>query len=345
MKNFRLYIVLLWAGWLMGCSNQPPKNVLYLQWLPNGNAQLIRHQLQTETRTPLTPTDWDVFDYVLSPDKTEIIVTQLLFDSSKIWQLDKNANTTLLVDCPAHFCTSPVWQPDGTRLFYEKRPNNSNLYVNVAPQIWWVDLETGATGAVDLPNIESGYGMQFSPDGRWFSYASPIEHSLELFDLANKTQETLHIHTVLPVLWQPNSTQFVAVHDQFNGVDEFGTSLFTIDVVSQESVNLSEGLNVADGPAVWSPDGAWLAFGRKIPRMPMGKQIWLIRADGTESRALTEDSTAHHSFLSWSPDGEWMLFQKSSVQNAEEMPAIYRYNISTDQTILIAENAIAPQWQ
>jgi Tol biopolymer transport system component len=344
----RCYYFCLWLILLLtGCGNDgnsPDSHVLYLKWLPNGNAQLISHQLVDDVLTELTPTEWDIFDYAVSPDSMDIAVTQLLPNSSKIWQLNnKDAPPTLAVDCPQDFCTNPLWQPNSPRLFYEKRPNDADLYGNDAPEIWWVDLETGVTALVALPN-QSGFGMQFSPDGRWFSYASPIEHSLELFDLENEVQETLHVHTVLPAFWHPNSTKLVAVHDLFNGMDEFGTDLFIIDIALQTSVNLSEGLEAADGPAVWSPDGEWLAFGRKIPRLPMGKQIWLVRADGTEAHALTEDTTMHHAFLNWSTDAEWLLYQKSNVQNVGEMPAIYRHNLTTNETIRIAENAIAPRW-
>ena len=328
----------------MGCqSDEPSSQVLYLKWLPNGNAQLTSQQLSSHTETLITPSDWDIFDYALLADKIEIAVTQLLPTGSKIWQFEADSTFTLLVDCPQHFCTNPLWRPNSSLLFYERRPNDANLYGNDVPEIWQLDVETGVTEMVVLPNVGAGYGMQFSPDGRWFSYASPVEHNLEMFDLETNEQETLHVHTVLPVVWHPNSQQVVAVHDLFDGV-EFGMDLFMLDVVAKTSVNLSEGVEMEDGPVAWSPDGAWLAFGRKIPRLPMGKQIWLIRPDGTEGQVLTEDTTVHHAFIGWSPDGEWLLYQQSSVQDAGKVPAIYRLNINTREIMLITENATTPQW-
>ena len=67
-----------------------------------------------------------------------------------------------------------------------------------------------------------------------------------------------------------------------------------VDPIADTRVNLSgETAPVEDGAPVWSPDGEWLAFRRNIndgPGATLTKQLWLMRADGSEARPLTNDA-------------------------------------------------------
>jgi len=58
-----------------------------------------------------------------------------------------------------------------------------------------------------------------------------------------------------------------------------------------------------DGPdsyPAWSPDGRWLAF---VGGAGGADQIFVIRADGTRLRQVTDSSDATKESLDWSPDG------------------------------------------
>jgi dipeptidyl aminopeptidase/acylaminoacyl peptidase len=67
-----------------------------------------------------------------------------------------------------------------------------------------------------------------------------------------------------------------------------------------------------DSDPVWSPDGAWIAFARSVPRGV--SDVWLVRSDGTGLRKLTTTpipprGVAHVGSkpLAWSPDGTQLL--------------------------------------
>ncbi|NMO51314.1 hypothetical protein HH310_08945 [Actinoplanes sp. TBRC 11911] len=61
----------------------------------------------------------------------------------------------------------------------------------------------------------------------------------------------------------------------------------------------------------WSPDGKQLAY------LKAG-QLWVMRADGTGQRRLTDRSAAGPS---WSPDGKWIAFASLSCTGG---PGVYR---------------------
>ncbi|MCB0152172.1 MAG: PD40 domain-containing protein, partial [Caldilineaceae bacterium] len=69
--------------------------------------------------------------------------------------------------------------------------------------------------------------------------------------------------------------------------------LFLVDPIADTRVNLSgETSPVEDGAPVWSPDGEWIAFRRNIndgPGATLSKQLWIMRADGSDARPLTDD--------------------------------------------------------
>lgn len=71
----------------------------------------------------------------------------------------------------------------------------------------------------------------------------------------------------------------------------------------------------------WSPDGQWIAFygweGREA-----GNGIWVMKADGSQARALLNDGNA--SFINWSPDGRYIIFFS---QRGEANLRVYLYDI------------------
>jgi Tol biopolymer transport system component len=58
-----------------------------------------------------------------------------------------------------------------------------------------------------------------------------------------------------------------------------------------------------DGWPMWSPDGAWIAFSSNRTGRPNAGQLYLVRADGTDLRQVT-DSTASYTQHSWTADGK-----------------------------------------
>lgn len=111
-------------------------------------------------------------------------------------------------------------------------------------------------------------------------------------------------------------------------------SLVVLDVATgqrRELTPATDGRTGAGvGRAVWSPDGAWLAYDevRDIGHMegpqpgPRVSSIWRVRADGSERTELlnagTPSSYGYH-VAGWTPDGQYVLYRTSPSWSASLM--------------------------
>ncbi len=118
--------------------------------------------------------DWErVSGPQLSPDGSQIVYTRSWVDrlhdrwESALWimKVDGTRNRFLTKGSDAH------WSPDGTRIAYiaEGEPKGSQIFVR------WMDAE-GATSQITRLT-ESPSELDWSPDGRWLSFAMLVRHS------------------------------------------------------------------------------------------------------------------------------------------------------------------------
>ena len=98
-------------------------------------------------------------------------------------------------------------------------------------------------------------------------------------------------------------------------------------------------LQYAGDPQI-SPDGQWIAYVRKWSDIKTDRRhsnIWLVRADGTQERALT---TGAHTETSprWSPDGSRLLY----VSNRSGKAQLYVHTIATRAEVALTNDDRAP---
>jgi TolB protein len=171
--------------------------------------------------------------------------------------------------------------------------------------LWWLDVETGETQPVFQEENLPGSGPGWSPDGKWLSYVT--SQDVRLYNLESGESHSINSTLAAAVDWSPDGSA-VLYRDVVIQDGQFVTHLFVYDLASRTSTNITSGTGYENLFAAWSPDGEWIAAIRRDLSVPQGDQIWLMRADGSEARALTDQPDELHGNLNWSPDGMYLLY-------------------------------------
>ncbi|GAB4144432.1 MAG: hypothetical protein Fur0021_01010 [Candidatus Promineifilaceae bacterium] len=323
-------------------TRQP--RILYLAPDAQDRQQLFLAALDDQPAIQLTQSSYDVTDFAVSPDAAHIVYSLTLADgSSNLWLMPAaGGDSQLLVDCQGAVCSAPAWSPDGRRLIYERRNPVLAGAPPGPPRLWWVDVASGQSVPVFADSQWLGMSPRLSPDGRWLSYNAPFTQQVQAYNLETGQIVTMPSQTGEPTAWSPDSRELLLTEIQIQG-EQFAIHIFSANVYSNTLTNLSGGLNVSDGFPTWSFDGQWIAFNRKLPRAPMGKQLWLMRPNGRDTRQLTQDADVHHGPPHWSPDGRYLLFQRFVLTRPSE-PGIWLIDVTTQTQQEIARIGIQPAW-
>ena len=130
---------------------------------------------------------------------------------------------------------------------------------------------------------------------------------MRLYNLATGENRILNNFLGAAVVWSPDSKSAL-LRDVLTLEQGFVTHVFRYDLESGALTDINDDPNQENNLAAWSPDGAWVAVVRRDLSVPMGDQIWLMHADGTQAHQLTDAPNVLHGTLEWSPDGRYILF-------------------------------------
>ena len=287
--------------------------------------------------------------FAVSPDGSRIAYSATTSESgqagtSDIWLMNSDGSDAyLLLPCVDAICSNPEWLPDGQRLIYERRQIPVPGAAAGNPRLYWLDLLTGETKPVFADSQRLGLFPVVSPDGKWLSFVSPQDMGIQLYNFDDGTSILVPNRMGTAVNWRPDS-QTIAMADIVTQEQVWGINLSLFDVNTETSVNISEGMQVDDSGPVWSPDGQQIAFGHKIARSAMGRQIWLMNADGSHQIPLTDDTDIHHINFAWSPDGQFIIYQRYNLEELYAQPSVWIIDIQSGETMEIATPAMQPTW-
>jgi Tol biopolymer transport system component len=321
--------------------------LLYIGWETESDFnQLYTIRPDGSDQLRLTNEPNGVLDFAIAPDGSRIVYSARNLDgSADLWQLDGNGgNRRQLLACGLAHCSQPAWHPDGRRLVYERRNIATPGAPPGPPRIWWLDSETGQTLAVFQDTQWLGLGAAFSPDGRWLSYIAPVNQEIQAYNLETGESVIIPSKSGEEAVWSLDSASLLVSEMQIDD-ERFVTHLFRANLADATLENLSgEGMDTNDGQPTYAPDGSWIAFNRKKPRAPMGKQLWLMRPDGEEQTALTDNANIHYGQPAWSPDGTHLVVQGYLLAEPGAQPTLWLVNLATKELTPITTPAIQPAW-
>jgi TolB protein len=320
--------------------------VLYVASDAQGNDQLFIISLEGGTPTQVTREKLGVWDYTLSPDGSTIIYAALRQDGgSDLWVIaSEGGEARQLLACPDAACSGATWSPDQKRLVYERR----NMLVAGSapgpPHLWWLDPATGETVPVFEDNQWLGYGTRWAPDSNWLSYVAPSSQGVQVYNVNDGRSFLIPSRMGALAVWSPRGDALL-VTDIQQQPEGFAVHLLHADPTNGKLTDLSgQNASVEDSSPAWSPDGGWIALTRKPAGASMGKQIWLMRPDGSEAHYLTNDTDIHSGLPEWSPDSRYLLYQRYPLKELGAQPGVWLLDIQTGKTQELVKPGNRPTW-
>jgi len=332
-------------------------SIAYTHVDPNGYEQLFRSLLadpidNTDPSTAgmqLSQAPLGIWDFAVAPEGNRIVYSVLTEEGgADLWSVVPGAEPSLLYACPRAACSTPAYAPQGNLIAFSKRNVTDYAAAMVSPpRLWLLDTATGEAAPVFDDSQKLGFDPRWSGDGQWLSYISPDQVGIGTINLSSGNTGFFPTSTGEAGVWHPSRPALLmSTVGEVDG--QFVTHLLLVDAESGAMRNLSGEKNpVEDNSPAWSPDGEWIAFRRKEfsgERASPGKQIWVMRADGSEARPLTQDPGHDHGTPVWSPDGAMLTYHRFPLRGPEIVIEVMAQDVSSREMWVVARPGQRPQW-
>lgn len=339
-----------------------PAQVLYLA-PAEGPARLIGHPLREAFGQPLPEPSAEIADYDVA--RAAGILAYLQADAEGVFSLYHHdlatGERTEVYECPVGVrCLQVAVSPDGSWVALVRREtaeSDTGVRQLTARRVWVMgtrpDAEPVPLGREGAESHSPAWAAQNQlgyydadrgvvavvereSDGTW-EEVSAVPHPLgERWS------------------WSPDG-RFVVFPEvelledsPVKGVDFYG-HLYRVEIETGLRTDLSGGLGdlVEDAAPAYSPDGLWIAFARKSLRpeeWTPGRQLWLMRSDGTQSRQLTDDPNYNHAEITWNASGSRLAYVRFLQVELDRPPEVWWMDLESEEQSLLVEGAYAPQW-
>ena len=340
--------------------------LIYL-WPATGPADLYLQGPQGAPPARLTSADQGITDFGVGMGGTIVAYSVKRDDEGadlRLLDLLSRQDRLLYACPPTTRCESPAVSPDGRWLAFGRVELTAGAAGRLVPgpsRVWVISM-TGETAAIAAgPEDHHTSLPDWSPAGLLVHYDS----TLRSFALGQVGPgDAVFVVNLVPSelgasgTWSPDGAFFVYPDMVFpeetpgqageaDGI--FYTHLFQVGARSGFPVDLSSGSSepAEDASPAYSPDGRWIAFARKYlagEAWTLGRQIWLMRTDGTGSRALVSTPQYNYSSLRWRPDSKALAYMRFNQDQIGHPAEVWILDTESGEPMLVAEGGYLPQW-
>ena len=258
---------------------------------------------------------------------------------------DNTAKPELVLACELDACRSPQLSPDGKWLAYEHLTRGGEN----STQVGLIDLQTGEPRLLDPvsqltenPSWSANNILAYY-DRQQVGYVFLNMESGQRFLAPNSTGEQ--------GAWAPDGSVYLAPEISYV---QTGAGSFTLSsshliryTPFASPVDLTTGENVEDTSPAFSSDSKTIAFARKYldeARWSFGRQLWLMNADGSQPRQVTQDGLYNHFDFAWSWDGRWLAYIRFENASYSTPAELWLCNADGSEPVQLIYGAYLPGW-
>ena len=290
--------------------------------------------------------EYGIFGFAPAPDGAQVAVTAYNADlTTDVWLIDTDGgNPRRVTDCAPGSCGNAAWSPDGALLAYERR--EQALTGSTGPsRVWLYDPATGETAPLFEDSQVLGFGPHWSPDGSRIAFFDGNIQSIRIVHL--ETGEVTLIPSQMGEVgtFSPDGRRLVYTDIRAVG-RQYYPELWLAELGSGGGLApLTKNAEEDQAPA-WSPDGRWVAFARRRldRREGWGSQLYLLDLETGELRQLTADPAYNNTGFAWDLWSQRILVQRFELGATYAQPALWVYDLESDQLMLLVEGAFGGEW-
>ena len=265
------------------------------------------------------------------------------------------AEPGLLLDCGNDQCLAPLPSPDGHWLAYTRSDAPGG-----GTRVHLLRLED-RTDAVIAPPDDVTWGAVWSPQGMLAYYdatrggyvaVAPESGGEAAFvpnDVGESAAWTPDGHGLVVVAMKEIDVSVSAGTPQAPSEAPYLAAHLWLYRFAPEPAHtdLTRDPALEDASPVFSPNGAWLAFARKALdplHWTPGRQLWVMRPDGSDAMQITHAPDYNHLDFAWHPTASLLAFARTNQADLTRPPEVWVYDFQRQQAYLIAANALMPRW-
>jgi Tol biopolymer transport system component len=253
-----------------------------------------------------------------------------------------------LLDCGAAQCRSPVVSFDDQYLAYEYILPSSSI-ASAPTQIWMLNLASGQAGPIGLDMHET-VQPNWSTIGL-LAYYDRTSQGYEVYNPQNQERILLPNRTGQPGIWSPDGAFYLAPEvtiTQLSGGGEAGISqLICYDVHSKAAENISGNDFVEDVEPVYADSGSMVIFSRRFldaQNWSLGRQVWTMKADGSEARKITNEPDYNHYDLAVSLDDRLIAYVRFNQAKLADPPELWMVDMDGSNPVQLVIGGYLPTW-
>lgn len=343
--------------------------VIFLESDEEGSTLHLRNA-DTEEVVQLVQSSFEILDFNISPDGTMVAYAEMREDGGsdlRVFDLISE-DDRLVFECPSPLrCHNAHLSPDNHLMVFERIELQAGVggkWLTGFPQVLSVK-QTEGSQAIPVGSLDHTHSdPNWSANGLLAYYDGTSKETLIVdLKIQNEPAQLYVLPSELGIVgdWSPDGEFFVfpdvVILDETFEKNEITGDEFPLFYSHIFQLSLSTGLIfdlsgidfglIEDASPVYSPNGLWIAFTRKYierDRWSLGRQLWLMRSDGTEAIQITQDPEYNHFAIAWRPDSKVLTFVRMDQNNLTQPPEIWLYDLGKDELRLLESEGYLPQW-